>query len=335
MSSLGYFVGPLLGGVLSQIVSLEAPFWVCAFIAVIAMILRIFINPPKASSQGEHQNESAILSEPTSGTMSTASLPHAYLLHDTSATSLISYPASPNVFAQMSTNQLRTQLAFNNHMPTIEEERDLEFGYLFSLQEIAVCGSVISITAGSFAAVETLLANHLERLFGYTPLQVSLVMMAYVIPCSLFSNLGGKWSDKYDRYSIMSVCLVVFAATHIMLGQSTSLKAFVASSVAYSAAWAAALAPAFPEMAAVVTRHGRDSYGKVYSISNIYYAIGMLIGPIFAEIFNRLFGFNATMIIVAIVTLTFSPILIWTASKSRHGNLHSQKFQARQVWRPQ
>jgi predicted MFS family arabinose efflux permease len=319
MSSLGYFIGPLLGGVISQMVSLEAPFYVCALLASLNLVLRLFIDPPKAERLQRAEPSTRACPEET-----LISIHSPTLTEPRSPPSLGSYPPSPNLFAQLSSVHLCARTSISQPLPPIREETDFTLIYLFSLQEIAVCGTVISLTAGSFAVVETLIANHLDRLFGFTPMGVAFMMMAYVLPCAIFSHLGGKWADRFDRYLVMCLTMACFSLTHVLLGYSTSVLTLVIASTLYSATWAAASAQAIPEMATVINRLGGDSYARVYAVSNIYYALGMLVGPIMAEYCDKLVGFATTMVILAVLVVAALPLLAFAARKSIRKELHTQ-----------
>ena len=55
------------------------------------------------------------------------------------------------------------------------------------------------------------------------------------------------------------------------------------------------LSPAFPAMADAVGRMGSDSYGSVFGILNIAYALGMMVGPLAGSAAVEVLGIRAAL----------------------------------------
>lgn len=263
-NTFGYFVGPLMGGILTRYFTLDTPFYICAAFATVDFAGRIFLKP-----------------RPVPVMESVDILPNSHPLHNTHT--------DPSIVT------------------------------LFFHQDVMAVGVLMALSAASFAAIETLLALHLERAYGMDSLQVSLVMLAFILPSIIFSIVAGFWADIFDHWVLMMVGLLIHAPSPLVLAFSKPLALFLCVAGYYAATSAIMTAASMPEMGAIVDRLGSASYAKIYAITNIFYATGMLGGPIFAYFFSGKNSFKNCLAAVGAMTIAFIPIFSFVAKKSRIG----------------
>ena len=257
VNTFGYFVGPLMGGVLTRYFSLDTPFYICTGFAAIDFAGRLFVKPKKLEQDPVDACETA----------------------------------------------------------SERQSRDPSILHLFSHQDVAAVGVLMALSAASFAAIETLLALHLERRFKMDSLQIALVMLAFILPSVVFSIIAGMWADVFDHWTLMLTGLILHAPSALVLAFTNSLIPFIGIACYYAATSAIMTAASMPEMGAIIDRMGSSSYAKIYAITNIFYAAGMLGGPIFAFFFSGEHSFRNCLIAVSLITIGFIPFFILAAKK--------------------
>jgi MFS family permease len=65
------------------------------------------------------------------------------------------------------------------------------------------------------------------------------------------------------------------------------------------------LSPASPAMADAVERMGSDSYGSVFGILNIAYAVGMMAGPLLGSAVVQTLGIRVALVAMGLAFGTF------------------------------
>lgn len=251
-NTLGYFVGPLVGGVMTRYFSLDTPFYICSAFAAADFFGRLFVIPQPRPEQTGHRRE-------------------------------------------------------RNYDPSILR--------LFLCSDVVAVGVLMALSAASFAAIETLLAWYLETTFGMDSLQISLVMLAFILPSIIFSIMAGYWADIFNHWRLMLIGLIIHAPSAFILGFSSSLVPFLCVAGYYAATSAIMTAASMPEMGAIINRMGSASYAKIYGITNIFYAAGMLGGPVFAYFFSGEHSFRNCMASVSCLVLCFIPYFANIARK--------------------
>jgi MFS family permease len=256
-NTLGYFVGPLMGGVLTRYFSLDSPFYICSMFAAVDFAGRLFVNPK----------------------------PH------------------PGIAAG------------DGGTGSQEHRNDPSLLRLFLCPDVVAVGVLMALSAASFAAIETLLALHMERRYNMDSLQIALVMLAFILPSIIFSIVAGFWADIFDHWMLMLVGLVIHSPASIVLAVTKSLPVFLCVAAYYSATSAIMTAASMPEMGSIVDRLGSTSYAKIYAITNIFYAAGMLAGPIFAYFFSGENSFRNCLLSVGAMMLAFIPFFLTVVTK--------------------
>lgn len=272
-NTLGYFVGPLMGGVLTSFFTLDTPFYICSGFAAVDFAGRLFVNPKR------HVDLVAGSDDP-------------------------------------------------NQQPTANRN-DPPMWRLFLCSDVVAVGVLMALSAASFAAIETLLALHLERRYNMDSLQISLVMLAFILPSIIFSIVAGFWADIFDHWVLMLVGLVIHSPSALILAFTKSLPLFLCVAAYYSATSAIMTAASMPEMGAIVDRMGSASYAKIYAITNIFYAAGMLGGPIFAYFFSGENSFRNCLLSVGALMVGFVPFFLIVTRKHSATSLTRNRLHAR------
>jgi len=263
-NNLGFLVGPLLGGILSQVFSLQMPFYVGTGLCIVCLISRLIISPPPIA-----------------------------LLPEKGST-----PKKEISFLKL-----------------------LRFPEVLLTCLTVVCGSL------AFSGLETMIAEHLEIQFGLDPMRVAFAMMAIIVPCVLSAFVVGRLADRLPRYFMMLVGLIAYAAAGPIVGAAPYLSMYLVAFALFGASNSLLTGPALPELAAIVTRIGAPSFGQVYAISNVFYAVGLMVGPVIASACKSQWNFLVAMCFLSIPSAILIPPFLWLTVCECQGRLSSQRHE--------
>lgn len=245
-NTFGCIIGPLLGGILCELYSIEMPFYICSVLVVIDLIGRIFINEP-------------------------------------------------------------TRYSTQNKLPLMQLVKDRQ------VLNIAV---VIILSSSSLSAVETLLADYLQKKYGFNSLKISLVMLAMVVSSTIFSILGGIWSDRYSNYTVLLVGFALYLIAPILISICKSIFYLVLAAIYFGATSSLMSTPALPELATVVSQLNCNCYAQIYAIANVCFSTGMLFGPLIASYIYDGTNFFMVNFIFSLMFAFYLPTLLFLRHRS-------------------
>lgn len=174
---------------------------------------------------------------------------------------------------------------------------------------VAVLAGMMAMGAALTTLLEGTLPVHFDRTLGLSPGTIGLLFGLMAGAHMATSPLMGALSDRTGRRPIMSIGLVgaallVPAAAWVrqpwQVGTLMVLVGFVVSFV---------LSPVSPAMADAVEARGSSSYTSVFSILNISYALGMLLGPLLGSALQAAFGLKVSLAAIGMIFLLFLPAL--------------------------
>lgn len=179
-------------------------------------------------------------------------------------------------------------------------------------QDIILMGFSIFLSSFSFSSLESLISDVVKTNFHSGSEESSEAFLSLMIPSVLFSFIGGYLCDHWNRYRIALLGAVLFCPAPFLLSLCSKMY-FFCICVGYFGATNALLGvSAIPEMTDIVDRLGCSSYARVYSLVNIYYAAGMLVGPIITTSVEHrpVSGFRDAMLILSYLCI---PFIVWCA----------------------
>ena len=176
--------------------------------------------------------------------------------------------------------------------------RDTRMGFLDLMKNrtVRVFAGAMAMGAGLLALLESTLPLHLDRALGMAPAAIGLCFGAAAVTHMITSPLIGALSDKVGRRVILVTGLALATV-------AVPLPAFMAGGWGVAGAMACVgvvttliLSPASPAMADAVERMGSDSYGSVFGILNIAYALGMMAGPMLGSALVQSLGLRSALV---------------------------------------
>ena len=176
--------------------------------------------------------------------------------------------------------------------------RDTRMGIrdLMKNPTIRVYAGAMAMGAGLLALLEATLPLHLDGTLHLTPTAIGLCFGAAAVTHMITSPMAGALSDRFGRRQLLMIGLGL-----AVLG--IPLPVFMPGFLGVAAAMAGIgiittliLSPASPAMADAVERMGSDSYGSVFGILNIAYAVGMMAGPLLGSAVVQTLGIREALV---------------------------------------
>jgi multidrug resistance protein len=174
-------------------------------------------------------------------------------------------------------------------------------GYLGLLKDgaVRVFAGALGMGAVLGAAVEAVLPLHLARNLGMGAVAIGLAFTSAALASMLISPLVGHWTDRKGAAQPLALGLVLGALLLVlspMLGNRMEVHAFL---FALGGACSLLMSPCGPALARILERRGDTSYGSVFSLLNITFSLGILVGPVLGSVLADWWGLRAAMGILA------------------------------------
>ncbi|KAI9024258.1 major facilitator superfamily domain-containing protein [Hyaloraphidium curvatum] len=164
-----------------------------------------------------------------------------------------------------------------------------------------------------FATIESAGSVELTNSFDMTPAAVGAVFTALFLPNALAGLLMGFILDAFPRSLvrrlISALGLVFFGASFWLLNTvrpPTSGYLMALPAAVLGTAEAVSDLPIYAEIAAIADAHGPGTgYGTLYSAWNLFYGVGILVGPVAAGFAVQQRGFEFMVWVIGGVTAAF------------------------------
>ncbi|EPZ33298.1 MFS general substrate transporter [Rozella allomycis CSF55] len=248
--TLGYLLGPVVGGVMGQYISTASPFYVCAFLALLDFFGRLYIQPQ----------------------------------------------------------------VIQNYESSISQKSSIV--RLISIPQIWIYGIAVLLGSCSFSAFEGIIAIYLKENFNLSEAETGYMFIAAIVPNIIVSTFVGHLSDKYDKYLIISIGMILHSLAAPLMMSCDSISTMIPAMSFFGASASVFNTPSMPEMAAIVHRYGfQASNAQVYAIYNMCYSLGMLLAPIIAAYIKISFGSFWSLTAFSIATMMYLPIFYLSNAK--------------------
>ncbi|KAI8639413.1 major facilitator superfamily domain-containing protein [Parasitella parasitica] len=273
--TVGFALGPGIGGALYEYGGMEAPFFFCAGFAVLNFLAILWLAEPKHNHIEETQDHVSRAQEDIDET---------------------------------------TPLVNNSNISRSRDKKPLTMIDLLKNWRILSCVLCVTVSASVFAGIEPALPIHLQKTFNASASTIGLIFVAMVVPAFL-APIIGHLSDKIGRQVISATGMLLMAvASPLVALQYTSIYWIIPPLMAFGLSSPVTLTPILPEMGETVSDMGGAAYAQVYALYNMAYSIGMFIGPVVAGLIMSAADFETLMLVFGVSLIICSPVMVnWGA----------------------
>lgn len=208
-----------------------------------------------------------------------------------------------------------------NKTPHIRKSKGLSIPRLLQCPEIVLVNVVIMLKAASYSSIEVFMSKHLERFFAFTPSDISLTFLAFILPNIIMANVVSYVSKRVLRHKIMTLGMLLHLLVMPLVTSETSIPVIIVGGVLFGATISLIGTPVMPELAGIVESFGGASYARVYAILNMCYSLGMMFGPHLVEHLNVRFDFMTSMLALNSIMFVFAPVFFLAMNR-----LHKQRL---------
>jgi DHA1 family solute carrier family 18 vesicular amine transporter 1/2 len=177
-------------------------------------------------------------------------------------------------------------------LPETEPERGprLPFRQLFSNPVIRLFAGAMAMGSALWALLESTIPLDLDHRLAFSSAEIGLCFAAMALAHTLTSPLIGHLSDRIGRVKVLRIGL---GLTLLLLPLPVLLpKAWMVVLVMMGLGSTASfiMSPCSPAVADQVERQGSQSYASAFSILNLAYSVGLMIGPLLGGALVQGFG---------------------------------------------
>jgi multidrug resistance protein len=180
-------------------------------------------------------------------------------------------------------------------VPAVRDTR-MGLGDLMRNRTIRIFAGAMAMGAGLLALLESTLPLHFDRALRMAPTAIGLCFCAAAVTHMISSPMMGALSDRVGRRRVLVAGLGLATVCIPLPAFMPSVWAAAGAMACIGVVTSLILAPASPAMADAVERMGSDSYGSVFGILNIAYALGMMAGPLLGSALVESLGLRAALV---------------------------------------
>lgn len=194
----------------------------------------------------------------------------------------------------------RVFLVRENHPPTDDPTGPLAVLRVRGSASVVV---VVAISAAMIAAIEPLIPVYLSRRFDASALGVGLLFGLTVLVGVVLNPVAGSLVGRADARGVVRAGILSAAMGLVLLGVTDSFAVVVIAMILLGVAVAALSAPGTTLIGFQGQRTDPPALGGAYTLFNLAYAGGLMIGPVLAGVLTGAFDMTVALVAVAIVVL--------------------------------
>ncbi|WP_028934097.1 MFS transporter [Pseudonocardia spinosispora] len=165
-----------------------------------------------------------------------------------------------------------------------------------------VLGAVL-LSAGTVAAIEPILPLHLTTGFGMSAMMVGVLFAVLVAASAVLSPVAGGLVGRVDARALAGLGVVSAAAGMALIGVAAQSWQVWVGMVLLGAGEGCLLAPTTTLVAELGMAATPPTLGGAYALYFLAFGSGLMLGPLLAGAGTGWFGFGATLVGLAILTV--------------------------------
>lgn len=176
-------------------------------------------------------------------------------------------------------------------------------------RSIVICAIAVVAGSATFGMLEPVLPLWLQSEFRLRPGSIGTLFGAAALASTLMHPIYGQLSDRWGGWRLMMTGLALSALMLPLLSLATGSRAAAITMVPLWAVLGLIVTPSLAFMAEATAAAGLESYGVVYGVYNVAWAVGLMSGPALGGFLFERIGFDALVIAWGITLLALSAIL--------------------------
>jgi multidrug resistance protein len=187
-------------------------------------------------------------------------------------------------------------------------DEPLPLSTIVRVPAVATCAIAVIVGGGTIAMLEPVLSMFLSTSIGLGPARIGLVFGGGALVAAVLHPVFGHIADRVGGRRLTLWGLAAIGAMLPLLSQSWSFSSSVGLYVVGALAISTMVTPSLAYMGEATASAGPPSFGVVYGLYNVAWAIGLLVGPALGGYLYDHLGFTMLSIIWApsVVALAFA-----------------------------
>jgi MFS family permease len=174
---------------------------------------------------------------------------------------------------------------------------------------VFICALVVIAGGGTIAMLEPIIPLLLQARLGLGPAAVGTLFGIAAIASTTMHPIYGQLSDRWGGRRLMLVGLIGSALVLPLLSFAGDFKTAAFAMVPMWMVFSMIVTPSLAYMAEVASAAGFESYGVVYGVYNMAWAVGLMVAPALGGFLFERFGFEALSIGWGILLVAIGVVL--------------------------
>lgn len=157
---------------------------------------------------------------------------------------------------------------------------------------IAICALVVIAGASTISMLEPVIPLVLKMRFDLGPAAVGTLFGIAAVASTTMHPIYGRLSDRWGGRRLMLIGLVASALVLPLLNLATGFQSAALTMVPMWMVFSMIITPSLTYVAEVASTAGFESYGVVYGVYNVAWAVGLMAGPAIGGFLLERVGFG-------------------------------------------
>lgn len=161
---------------------------------------------------------------------------------------------------------------------------------------ITICALVVIAGAGTIAMLEPVIPLVLKTRLGLGPAAIGTLFGIAATASTTMHPIYGRLSDRWGGRRLMIIGLLGSAVVLPLLNFAVDFKTAALAMVSMWIVFSMIVTPSLAYIAEVASAAGFESYGVVYGVYNVAWAVGLMVGPAAGGFLLERIGFGPLVI---------------------------------------
>ncbi len=174
---------------------------------------------------------------------------------------------------------------------------------------IAICGLVVIAGGGTIAMLEPVIPLVFRTRLGLGPGAIGTLFGIAAVASTAMHPIYGRLSDRYGGRRLMMIGLVGSALLLPLVSLATDFRSAALAMVPMWMVFSMIVTPSLAYMGEAASAAGFESFGVVYGVYNMAWAVGLMVAPALGGFLLERIGFEALTVSWGLFLLIISLVL--------------------------